>query len=124
MVFFSSRRRHTRYWRDWSSDVCSSDLDDLHDTGVEQPLHALPDGGLRQPDRRGDARVGTAAVLLQLLDDRPRDVVQPDLPTDGHWSPPASVTTDPAVSGPPLSTTTPPPSPPPPRGTPAPRVSS
>src|SRR3712207_7113211 len=28
--FFSSRRRHTRYWRDWSSDVCSSDLIDLH----------------------------------------------------------------------------------------------
>src|SRR3712207_4121134 len=26
MWFFSSRRRHTRYWRDWSSDVCSSDL--------------------------------------------------------------------------------------------------
>src|SRR3712207_9435522 len=26
--FFSSRRRHTRYWRDWSSDVCSSDLED------------------------------------------------------------------------------------------------
>src|ERR1035437_6030135 len=24
--FFSSRRRHTRYGRDWSSDVCSSDL--------------------------------------------------------------------------------------------------
>src|SRR3712207_9018955 len=24
--FFSSRRRHTRYWRDWSSDVYSSDL--------------------------------------------------------------------------------------------------
>src|ERR1035437_6959063 len=23
---FASRRRHTRYWRDWSSDVCSSDL--------------------------------------------------------------------------------------------------
>src|SRR5882757_3381973 len=30
--FFSSRRRHTRYWRDWSSDVCSSDLrDGRHD---------------------------------------------------------------------------------------------
>src|SRR3712207_9034812 len=28
MFFFSSRRRHTRYWRDWSSDVCSSDLAD------------------------------------------------------------------------------------------------
>src|SRR5438105_6521897 len=25
--FFSSRRRHTRSTRDWSSDVCSSDLD-------------------------------------------------------------------------------------------------
>src|SRR5699024_12084884 len=25
--FFSSRRRHTRSKRDWSSDVCSSDLD-------------------------------------------------------------------------------------------------
>src|SRR3712207_3512996 len=28
IFFFSSRRRHTRYWRDWSSDVCSSDLAD------------------------------------------------------------------------------------------------
>src|SRR5438445_11740046 len=27
VFFFSRRRRHTRYWRDWSSDVCSSDLD-------------------------------------------------------------------------------------------------
>src|SRR2546422_8504761 len=26
--FFSSRRRHTRCSRDWSSDVCSSDLKD------------------------------------------------------------------------------------------------
>src|SRR5690349_23130300 len=26
--FFSSRRRHTRSLRDWSSDVCSSDLDE------------------------------------------------------------------------------------------------
>src|SRR6266498_4776573 len=29
--FFSSRRRHTRCGRDWSSDVCSSDLARLHD---------------------------------------------------------------------------------------------
>src|SRR3712207_6042435 len=34
--FFSSRRRHTRYWRDWSSDVCSSDL---HEFG--HGLHGL-----------------------------------------------------------------------------------
>src|SRR5690606_39984314 len=26
--FFSSRRRHTSFSRDWSSDVCSSDLTD------------------------------------------------------------------------------------------------
>src|SRR6266508_4919518 len=31
--FFSSRRRHTRWPRDWSSDVCSSDLD-----GVRRPV--------------------------------------------------------------------------------------
>src|SRR5436309_7456233 len=29
VFFFSSRRRHTRFSRDWSSDVCSSDLPDL-----------------------------------------------------------------------------------------------
>src|SRR2546430_13577726 len=28
--FFSSRRRHTRFDCDWSSDVCSSDLDRRH----------------------------------------------------------------------------------------------
>src|SRR5207253_7654261 len=27
VFFFSSRRRHTRWPRDWSSDVCSSDLE-------------------------------------------------------------------------------------------------
>src|SRR3712207_818881 len=40
MFFFSSRRRHTRYWRDWSSDVCSSDLDPF---GFQSP------GGLHHP---------------------------------------------------------------------------
>src|SRR2546422_11365732 len=46
--FFSSRRRHTRCSRDWSSDVCSSDLHDgavgsfrdvkLSPVPVQQPL--------------------------------------------------------------------------------------
>src|SRR5439155_3816361 len=38
--FFSSRRRHTRWPRDWSSDVCSSDLDPF-DIMVRkrEPLH-------------------------------------------------------------------------------------
>src|SRR5690606_40977659 len=30
IFFFSSRRRHTRFSRDWSSDVCSSDLVGTH----------------------------------------------------------------------------------------------
>src|SRR5690606_39384291 len=30
LFFFSSRRRHTRFSRDWSSDVCSSDLGLAH----------------------------------------------------------------------------------------------
>src|SRR6266513_3677922 len=34
LFFFASRRRHTRSKRDWSSDVCSSDLGLGGDTGV------------------------------------------------------------------------------------------
>src|SRR2546430_5899176 len=34
VFFFSSRRRHTRFDCDWSSDVCSSDLEHLH-AGVD-----------------------------------------------------------------------------------------
>src|SRR3712207_2847418 len=37
LFFFSSRRRHTRYWRDWSSDVCSSDLEE-GDAALVGPL--------------------------------------------------------------------------------------
>src|SRR5207245_3504753 len=32
--FFSSRRRHTRCYRDWSSDVCSSDLGSCRTDGT------------------------------------------------------------------------------------------
>src|SRR5687768_17895892 len=46
--FFSSRRRHTRCSRDWSSDVCSSDLgvdladvEDTHDVGVVETLEGV-----------------------------------------------------------------------------------
>src|SRR5690606_2854953 len=34
LFFFSSRRRHTRFSRDWSSDVCSSDLKNLFFIGI------------------------------------------------------------------------------------------
>src|ERR1035437_10419516 len=36
--FFSSRRRHTRYWRDWSSDVFSSDLPGQPRLGLAEDL--------------------------------------------------------------------------------------
>src|SRR5256885_3402894 len=39
--FFSSRRRHTRLQGDWSSDVCSSDLED--DSSID-PGHSLQHG--------------------------------------------------------------------------------
>src|SRR5579872_7129601 len=35
--FFSSRRRHTRCGRDWSSDVCSSDLKALKQVSLDEP---------------------------------------------------------------------------------------
>src|SRR5438105_959205 len=34
IFFFSSRRRHTRSTRDWSSDVCSSDLGEAGAAGL------------------------------------------------------------------------------------------
>src|SRR3989440_7067363 len=41
--FFSSRRRHTRSDRDWSSDVCSSDLILAMTAGnPESPVNAVP----------------------------------------------------------------------------------
>src|SRR6266513_4384824 len=42
--FFSSRRRHTRSKRDWSSDVCSSDLADIERTH-SSGRGLLTDGG-------------------------------------------------------------------------------
>src|SRR2546421_10875854 len=55
--FFSSRRRHTRSDRDWSSDVCSSDL-----ANVGYPIvEAAPDGTFeitKHPGTGGGVRVG------------------------------------------------------------------
>src|SRR5690625_5473139 len=43
--FFSSRRRHTRWPRDWSSDVCSSDLENFMLPLLTEILHLeqIPD---------------------------------------------------------------------------------
>src|SRR5438874_772061 len=54
--FFSSRRRHTLSLRDWSSDVCSSDLEIV---GVAQVSEMLPGAG------------ETEGVIAMLLGVRP-----------------------------------------------------
>src|SRR2546430_8659964 len=61
--FFSSRRRHTRFDCDWSSDVCSSDLQ-----RVEARLDALLDR-VKQED---DARQQFLDLLEVLGADDPR----------------------------------------------------
>src|SRR5438445_8870318 len=61
MFFFSSRRRHTRYWRDWSSDVCSSDLTTVQraiQTLVERELVDLEPSGAYTIVRSEERRVG------------------------------------------------------------------
>src|SRR5256886_3489423 len=59
VFFFSSRRRHTRFDCDWSSDVCSSDLDRR---GVL--LHGrAPDGGDRASALR---RLPQVAVVSRM----------------------------------------------------------
>src|SRR2546427_3128237 len=56
VFFFSSRRRHTRFDCDWSSDVCSSDLHRRNGTGLLR--HGRPQG------RAHHCRLGMAARAL------------------------------------------------------------
>src|SRR5882757_10719897 len=69
--FFSSRRRHTRYWRDWSSDVCSSDL--CVSAGEALP----PQIAKRWKERTGleilDG-IGSTEMLHIFLSNRPGDL--------------------------------------------------
>src|SRR5256886_7705312 len=69
VFFFSSRRRHTRFDCDWSSDVCSSDLSDAnavlpHTRSVvyldDGDLAVITDEGYRVLDR--EARVQDRSV--------------------------------------------------------------
>src|SRR5260370_35457051 len=47
-VFFSSRRRHTRFKCDWSSDVCSSDLHKIPQGTAVVALCSDAGGSIRQ----------------------------------------------------------------------------
>src|SRR5207253_1329036 len=63
LFFFSSRRRHTRWPRDWSSDVCSSDLLAASKPGVEK-VYALQAGReIRVIVAPGDVDDDAAALL-------------------------------------------------------------
>src|SRR2546422_2205474 len=65
VFFFSSRRRHTRCSRDWSSDVCSSDLPAFHDWNA-----------LNNTEERGMA--GRADVGILRRDNPTRETVRRD----------------------------------------------
>src|SRR2546430_3578999 len=54
VFFFSSRRRHTRFDCDWSSDVCSSDL--VVVGGADADRAQRPGGDSGQPARGGGRR--------------------------------------------------------------------
>src|SRR5207249_9348525 len=61
IFFFSSRRRHTRSKRDWSSDVCSSDL---------FAVAAVQQNRLAAPQKRVAPPLLAALDALQQIGDR------------------------------------------------------
>src|SRR6266508_6124219 len=61
LFFFSSRRRHTRWPRDWSSDVCSSDLPGLDCLVAETGAPGERDCARGRGDR------GVRLVALELV---------------------------------------------------------
>src|SRR6266496_4178227 len=65
--FFSSRRRHTRSLRDWSSDVCSSDLvcgDSLDELETRLADHRELDARIGAREPRHDLRQITVGVVV------------------------------------------------------------
>src|SRR3712207_7610962 len=70
--FFSSRRLHTRYWRDWSSDVCSSDLLDSCPNDWYGYWCALVTRGLCAAEAAGE---GTRSTLYARVRDGGRGEV-------------------------------------------------
>src|SRR2546430_7264475 len=67
--FFSSRRRHTRFDCDWSSDVCSSDLiaESFHGSSVR----------LLQEGNRG-------SISLEYSSEKNTEI---DIDDKNHWAP-------------------------------------
>src|SRR5690606_39547665 len=55
--FFSSRRRHTSFSRDWSSDVCSSDLVDRAGRGGRRRVSTFPENRRRDSVSQEEPRL-------------------------------------------------------------------
>src|SRR5438105_15400972 len=76
--FFSSRRRHTRSTRDWSSDVCSSDLR-LESFSTGERLQALTYLGATElfRDRRDSALAAFRQIAVTDPKYRPSEIIFP-----------------------------------------------
>src|SRR5690606_7586243 len=68
---FSSRRRHTRFSRDWSSDVCSSDLEAQRAVLARAVAQEAPVLLLDEPTASLD--LGHAVEVLEVVEDLRRD---------------------------------------------------
>src|SRR2546430_16600979 len=81
VFFFSSRRRHTRFDCDWSSDVCSSDLVGVpRFPVVPSAAHGSPGGGGIR--RRPRPVAGHRAIFREAgADRRPAELKMPPRPT-------------------------------------------
>src|SRR5439155_12433047 len=67
--FFSSRRRHTRWPRDWSSDVCSSDLPGVAGE-VGEGTHRLWQGQPRKAHVCVERKRRRAALFGRVVQER------------------------------------------------------
>src|SRR5206468_7629685 len=83
--FFSSRRRHTRSDRDWSSDVCSSDLS--YTASQRWPVILFLHGaGERGDDGLLQTQVGLGAAVRQNAARFPAIIVFPQMPAESAWT--------------------------------------
>src|SRR5687768_18510243 len=73
VLFFSSRRRHTRCSRDWSSDVCSSDLRFLDWSQRTEHFHFFIANGIRFERNRRLHAHERDELQEMVLDDVPGD---------------------------------------------------